>query len=65
LGGKFLSFIKKQLNSEVTVILLGRKKYTFIEGLLHLFLFLNNANTKLPLGFEKKKRLHVGVFSSF
>jgi small nuclear ribonucleoprotein (snRNP)-like protein len=54
LGGKFLSFIKKQLNSEVTVILLGGKKYTCIEGLLYLFLFLNNANTKLSLGFEKK-----------
>jgi len=42
---------------------LDGKKYTCIEGLLHLFLFLNNANTKLPLGFEKKNKATCrGVF---
>jgi hypothetical protein len=34
-----------------------KKKYTCIEGLLHLFLFLNSKMTELTLQFEKTKAI--------
>jgi len=44
---------------------LGRKKYKCVEGLLHLFLFIEIMQIHNYPWVSKKLRLHVGVFLSF
>ena len=61
--GASFDFKKKQ--SSYGHALKMEKKYTCIEELLDLFLFLNNKNTKLPWVSKKTKASYKGVFVFF